>query len=210
MIFKPGPWGAAQGIASPAALKNKTAVRSAVAHLPAAAAAGPAAGPAVAVALVVEAAAVDLPAVEDLAVGAVGAVGEVVEAAVDLAVVPVAVAPGAVDLFAASPHLQPYMTSISYRPACYRPYYSILRRPTCLTSYSYRPVCPRVPCAESDSCKRDYKKSTFSQPDCADSTPCKAEVSEESTIRTAEAKPTTPTTHEAAATQPTSSKPANC
>uniref|UniRef100_A0A2K6KJI1 Keratin associated protein 16-1 n=1 Tax=Rhinopithecus bieti TaxID=61621 RepID=A0A2K6KJI1_RHIBE len=105
---------------------------------------------------------------------------------------------------------QPYVTSISYRPSCYRPCYSILRRPACVTSYSYRPVCFRPSCTESDSCKRDCKKSTSSQVDCVDSTPCKADVSEEGPCQPTEAKPISPTNREAAAAQPAASKPANC
>ena len=51
-----GPWGAAQGTASAAVVKSKTAVKCVAASPPAAAAAVPAAVPAVAVARVAEAA----------------------------------------------------------------------------------------------------------------------------------------------------------
>lgn len=55
----PGPWGAAQGTASPAALKTKTAVKCAAASPPAAAAAAPAARPAAAPAVAAGALAVE-------------------------------------------------------------------------------------------------------------------------------------------------------
>lgn len=109
---QPGSWGAAQeGIASPAALKTKTAVKCAAANPPAAAAAGPAAAAEAraAEARAAGAAAAGLPVV-DLVAGADPAAGAVDlaagAAAVGAAADPVAVAPtGAAALFAASPRL---------------------------------------------------------------------------------------------------------
>lgn len=106
-----GPWGAAQGTASPAALKTKTAVKCAAASPPAVAAVVPAAaavvpaaaaGALAAEALAAEAAGVAAAGVAAVAPAAAPAAGAVGAAAVGPAA---AVRRGAVVLSAASLHL---------------------------------------------------------------------------------------------------------
>lgn len=127
---QPGSWGAAQGIASPAAAKSKTAVKSAAASPPAAAAAAAAGAAAhLAAAAVVRAAVAQAAVARDVAAQAAEAAEAAGAAAAGAAADPAAVAPlGAAALSAASPSgVFPLVANIhralslpSIGPACTR------------------------------------------------------------------------------------------